>query len=48
MKFLEVAGQRPGVRLNPPRLGEHTSALLSDLGFEAAQIESLHQQGAVA
>ena len=41
-------GQRLGVRLNPPRLGEHTSALLSDLGFEPAQIESLHQQGAVA
>ena len=43
-----LGGQRLGVRLNPPRLGEHTSALLSDLGFEAAQIESLHQQGAVA
>ena len=41
-------GQRLGVRLNPPRLGEHTSALLAALGFEPAQIESLHQQGAVA
>jgi crotonobetainyl-CoA:carnitine CoA-transferase CaiB-like acyl-CoA transferase len=27
--------------LNPPCLGEHTEALLSELGYTAAQIETL-------
>ena len=36
--------QRPGVRLNPPRLGEHTNALLRELGYDAAQIASMSQQ----
>jgi crotonobetainyl-CoA:carnitine CoA-transferase CaiB-like acyl-CoA transferase len=38
---LTLGGERPGVRLNPPRVGEHTSELLKEVGYSAAQIESL-------
>ncbi|MDO8455453.1 MAG: CaiB/BaiF CoA-transferase family protein [Burkholderiaceae bacterium] len=41
-------GQRLGVRLNPPTQGEHTDVLLQGLGFDAARIESLKAQGAIA
>ena len=41
-------GRRLGVRLQPPTRGEHTTALLSALGYEAAMIASLRQAGAVA
>jgi crotonobetainyl-CoA:carnitine CoA-transferase CaiB-like acyl-CoA transferase len=41
-------GQRLGVRLNPPRKGEHTAELLAELGYTPAQIESLLSQAAVA
>ena len=37
-------GQRPGVRLNPPTLGEHTRILLAELGYSKAAIESLHSR----
>jgi crotonobetainyl-CoA:carnitine CoA-transferase CaiB-like acyl-CoA transferase len=36
-----MAGQRLGVRLNPPTKGEHTDAVLQELGVEAADIASL-------
>ncbi|MGE0499159.1 MAG: CaiB/BaiF CoA transferase family protein [Ramlibacter sp.] len=38
---LTLGGERPGVRLNPPRLGEHTHALLQDVGYGPEQIEAL-------
>jgi crotonobetainyl-CoA:carnitine CoA-transferase CaiB-like acyl-CoA transferase len=38
---LTLDGQRPGVRLNPPRLGEHSHALLSELGYDDAAIQQL-------
>lgn len=41
-------GQRLGVRLNPPTLGEHTGELLAELGYGAGEIEQLHQQAAVS
>ena len=41
-------GQRLGVRLQPPRQGEHTTEVLTGLGYSAAQIESLQAQVAVA
>ena len=34
-------GQRPGVRLSPPRLGEHSAELLQALGYDAAAIGAL-------
>jgi crotonobetainyl-CoA:carnitine CoA-transferase CaiB-like acyl-CoA transferase len=41
-------GQRLGVRLQPPRKGEHTSAVLADLGYGAAEIDALRSGSAVA
>ncbi|MFM8609281.1 MAG: CaiB/BaiF CoA transferase family protein [Burkholderiaceae bacterium] len=38
---ITLAGERPGVRMQPPRLGEHTRALLQGLGLDAARIDSL-------
>ena len=40
-------GQRLGVRLQPPTLGQHTAELLSGLGYDAAQIQSLGLRAAV-
>ncbi len=31
-----------------PELGEHTDEVLAELGFEPAQIESLHASGATS
>jgi crotonobetainyl-CoA:carnitine CoA-transferase CaiB-like acyl-CoA transferase len=42
-----MAGQRLKVRLDPPALGEHTREVLSDLGYSASEIASLHDQGVV-
>jgi crotonobetainyl-CoA:carnitine CoA-transferase CaiB-like acyl-CoA transferase len=39
-------GQRLGVRLNPPLVGEHTRALLMEIGYTPAQIEAMLQAGA--
>jgi crotonobetainyl-CoA:carnitine CoA-transferase CaiB-like acyl-CoA transferase len=41
-------GRRPGVRLHPPRLGEHTGELLRQLGYTAADIDALVRDGRVA
>ncbi len=35
-------GARPGVRLSPPRLGEHNAELLAALGYSAIEIEALY------
>jgi crotonobetainyl-CoA:carnitine CoA-transferase CaiB-like acyl-CoA transferase len=45
---ITLAGQRPGVRLNPPRRGEHTDELLAALGYSVGQIGALRAQAAVA
>jgi crotonobetainyl-CoA:carnitine CoA-transferase CaiB-like acyl-CoA transferase len=38
---LTLDGQRPGVRLSPPKLGEHSAELLAELGYSLAEIEAL-------
>lgn len=40
--------QRLGVRMQPPHVGEHTRALLSELGYDAEAITQLQQSGALA
>ena len=45
---LTLAGQRLPVRLDPPRLGQHTRELLAGVGYDAAAIEALIEQRAVA
>jgi crotonobetainyl-CoA:carnitine CoA-transferase CaiB-like acyl-CoA transferase len=38
---LTLGGERPGLRRQPPRLGEHTRELLGQVGYSAVQIETL-------
>jgi crotonobetainyl-CoA:carnitine CoA-transferase CaiB-like acyl-CoA transferase len=45
---ITMDGERLGVRLQPPRLGEHTHALLESIGYDAAQIDVLRTQAVVA
>jgi crotonobetainyl-CoA:carnitine CoA-transferase CaiB-like acyl-CoA transferase len=41
-------GQRPGVRLNPPKRGEHTREVLRAVGFANEEIDALIESHAVA
>ena len=36
-----LGGQRPGVRLDPPKLGQHNRELLAELGYSPVEIEAL-------
>ncbi len=38
---LTLDGRRPGVRSNPPAIGQHTTALLREAGYTDAQIEMM-------
>ena len=43
-----MAGQRLGVRLHPPRMGQHTRELLASLAYSDTQIDALFASTAVA
>jgi len=45
---ITMAGQRLGVRMDPPKLGEHTEALLHSIGLADNEIERLRRQSAIA
>jgi len=45
---LMLGGERPGLRLQPPVLGEHTRELLVEVGYSAGQIASLEARRVVA
>ena len=44
---ITLEGQRLGVRLQPPRLGEHSAALLESLGYSPQDIDALREQRAI-
>ena len=44
---ITLDGQRPGLRLNPPKLGEHGRELLQGLGYSAQEVDDLVQAGVV-
>ena len=44
---LTLQGERLGVRLHPPRLGEHTLGLLREVGYDDAEIAGFQASGTV-
>nr|WP_315487705.1 CaiB/BaiF CoA-transferase family protein [uncultured Rhodoferax sp.] len=44
---IKLGGERLGLRLDPPKLGEHTDALLQGLGYSAGEVTALHAEGVV-
>jgi crotonobetainyl-CoA:carnitine CoA-transferase CaiB-like acyl-CoA transferase len=45
---MTLGSRRLGVRLNPPRIGEHTRELLASIGFNEPAIARLYAERAVA
>jgi len=45
---ITLEGQRLGVRLSPPRLGEHTAALLKELGFTDSEVDDFRARQIVS
>jgi crotonobetainyl-CoA:carnitine CoA-transferase CaiB-like acyl-CoA transferase len=45
---ITMDGQRLGVRSDPPRLGQHTQALLAGIGYNSAEIERLRAEAVVS
>ena len=45
---VEFDGERPAVRLNPPKSGEHTVSILRDAGYDDASIDALIADGVVS
>jgi crotonobetainyl-CoA:carnitine CoA-transferase CaiB-like acyl-CoA transferase len=42
---LTLGGERPAVRTDPPRLGEHSDALLREVGYSEEEIAALKARG---
>jgi crotonobetainyl-CoA:carnitine CoA-transferase CaiB-like acyl-CoA transferase len=42
---LEMSGHTPGLRLQPPKMGEHTRAILLELGYSEADADDLIVRG---
>ena len=45
---ITLAGQRLGLRNNPPRLGEHNDELLTGLGYSALEVAALREAGVIS
>ena len=45
---LMLGGERLGVRLQPPKLGEHTTQLLAELGYSSTQIDAMAASKVIA
>jgi crotonobetainyl-CoA:carnitine CoA-transferase CaiB-like acyl-CoA transferase len=45
---ITMQGQRLGVRLDPPRLGEHSRELLAGAGFAREEVDALLAKSVVA
>jgi len=45
---ITLEGRRPGVRIDPPAMGEHTRELLTAVGYAPAAIDELFAKGVVA
>ena len=45
---ITLQGKRLGVRMGPPKLGEHTRELLDGIGYSKEKIDTLLEQAAVA
>ena len=44
---ITLGGKRPSLRLNAPRLGEHTNALLAELGYTKSEILAVGKTPAI-
>jgi crotonobetainyl-CoA:carnitine CoA-transferase CaiB-like acyl-CoA transferase len=45
---VEFGEHTPGLRRQPPAVGEHTGEILAELGLENSEIETLCKRGIVA
>jgi len=45
---IQISGQGRGVRIPPPRLGEHTDAILTEAGYSEREIWALRDEKVVA
>ena len=44
---IELDGERPDKRLDPPQIGEHSRAVLLEAGFSAQEIDALAKDGVI-